>query len=168
MHFVFRAQAQHKGVKIQASRTKPRMVRTSLGWFIAGGSDAVAPSCAGSWASRSNAMMSSHSTLEAASCRTAPVGDRLQVACSASSSCSSWIWAMQSPSSRSCSSGPNVCAAIRRAASGGQPPEDRPECYRDAASQSLRHSLRWSQTLLVSHHHHFFAHLPVTRAVTEL
>jgi hypothetical protein len=137
------------------------------------------PSCEASWASRSNAMMSSNSTLEAASCRTAPVGgDRLQAACSASSSCSSWIWAMQSPSSRSCSSGPNLRAAIRRAASGGQPPEALPECYRDAASQSLRHSLRWSQTLLVSHHHHgadfeseplfFFAHLPVTRAVTEL
>ena len=64
------------------------------------------PSCAASWASRSNAMMSSNSTLEAANCRTAPVGgDRLQAACSASSSCSSWIWAMQSPSSRSCSSG---------------------------------------------------------------
>ena len=41
MHFVFRVQAQHKGVKIQASRTKRRMVRTSLGWFIAGGSDAI-------------------------------------------------------------------------------------------------------------------------------
>jgi hypothetical protein len=41
MYFVFRAQAQHKGVKIQASRTKRRMVRTSLGWFIAGGSDAI-------------------------------------------------------------------------------------------------------------------------------
>ena len=41
MHFVFRAQVQHKGVKIQASRTKRRMVRTSLGWFIAGESDAI-------------------------------------------------------------------------------------------------------------------------------
>ena len=39
--FRFRAQAQHKGVKIEASRTKRRMVRTSLGWFIAGGSDAI-------------------------------------------------------------------------------------------------------------------------------
>ena len=114
--------------------------------------------------------MSSNSTLEAASCRTAPVGgDRLQATCSASSSCSSWIWAMQSPSSRSCSSGPNLRAAIRRAASGGQPPETLPECYRYAASQSLCHSSRWSHTLLVvspathgsdwpiflvSHHHH--------------
>jgi hypothetical protein len=61
---------------------------------------------------------------------------------------------MQSPSSRSCSSGPNLRAAIRRAASGGQPPEALPECYRDAASQSLCHYSRWSQTLLVSHHHH--------------
>jgi hypothetical protein len=86
---------------------------------------------------------------------------------------------MQSPSSRSCSSGPNLRAAIRRAASGGQPPEDLPECYRDAASLSLCHELRWSQTLLVSHHQHganfepsvpgsLFPHLPVTRAVTEL
>jgi len=58
----------------------------------------------------------------------------------------------------------------------GQPPEALPECNRDAASQSLCHSSRWSQTLLVSHHHHgkdfelgsLFPHLPVTRAVTEL
>jgi hypothetical protein len=139
----------------------------------------VTPSCEASWASRSNAMMSSNSTLEAANCCTSPVGgDRLPAACSASSSCSSWIWAMQSPASRSCSSGPNLRAAIRRAASGGQPPETLPECYRDAASQSLCHSLnssRWSHALLVSHHHHgadfesepLFAHLPVTRAVTE-
>ena len=80
---------------------------------------------------------------------------RRSTACSLfSCNCSSWIWAMQSPSSRSCSSGPNLRAALRRAGSGGQPPEALPECYRDAASQSLRHSLRWYQTLLVSHHYH--------------
>ena len=58
----------------------------------------------------------------------------------------------------------------------GQPPEALPECNRDAASQSLCHSSRWSRTLLVFHHHHgadfepgsLFPHLPVTRAATEL
>ena len=88
-------------------------------------------------------------------CRHTRSGQRRSTACSLfSRSCSSWIWAMQSPASRSCSSGPNFCAAIRRAASGGQPPGALPKCYRDAASQSLCHSSPWSQTLLVSHDHH--------------
>jgi hypothetical protein len=112
------------------------------------------PSCESSWASRSNAMMSSNSTLESVSCRTAPVGgDRLPAACSA---------VPVAPGFRPCSRHrldhapqARICAqpyGASRAASGGKPPEALPDCYRDAASQSLCHSSRWSHTLLVSHH----------------